>query len=206
MLLIAAAAALTLAPSNREPLYPDPITIKGMAPDGPVVLEVDEFPYDDFVDYQTTVSDRTYSFKKVILQKNSRVRVRAGGERSKKTTIYVHPGVKSKYRSVSGDTKVKISFTYLGHPGFAPPENAFYAYIFINDEPRARRFTGPRKLKQIADGTWRFAKTLDLPARSQNYEYSLVFCTHRLAELGYGKAYRVDRNCGDKVIPWPNAN
>jgi hypothetical protein len=206
MLLIAAAAALTLTPSNREPLYPEPIAIKGKAPAGSVALEVDEFPYDDFVDYQTTDSDGSYSFKKVVLRKNSRVRVRAGGERSKTVTIYVHPGVKSKYRSVDGNSKVKISFTYYGHPGFAPPENAFYAYIFINDEAKARRFTGPRKLTQIADGTWRFAKTLDLPARSQNYEYSLAFCTRRLAELGYGKAYRVDRHCGEKVIPWPNAN
>jgi hypothetical protein len=200
-----AVAAVTIkagGPKHREVLYPKTFRIKGKTGTyrGPVKIQMDEFPFEGtYTDVGTveTNSKGEYVFPKVGPTRNARVRVVAGPETSKNLSLFVHPGVKIKYRT-SGGTKVKIAFTYNGHPGFAPPENSFFVYIIKNDKEPARRLGGKRKLTQVGDGRWQYAQTTDLPSSRNRYSYFLVFCTRRLAELGYGRAYRVDRNCGKK--------
>ncbi len=187
----------------REVLYPDTFRIKGKTGTyrGPVALEVDDFPYDGGGEVATVETDENgeYVFPKVALRNNSKVRVRAGIEFSKTIELYVHPGVKLGYRTVSNGQRVKVSFTYIGHPGFAPPENNFFVYILIRGKDRVRRLSGPRSMTKIGDGRWRFADTLNLPRSRRVYRYFLLFCTRGLSASGYGRAYAIDRSCGKKA-------
>lgn len=184
----------------RETLYPRGFRLKGKAGDyrGPVTLEIDEFPYDgNFLDSATvnTNDKGEFVFPKVAPSRNAHLRVRAGYERSKPLSVFVHPGVKVSYRTVSNGQRVKISFTYIGHPGFAPPENAFFVYITINNR-KPRRLGGKRTLQKIGDGRWRFATTTDLPRSRREYRYWLTFCTRGLSAAGYGRVWPIDANCG----------
>lgn len=199
----ASSAAVTVKAGGskyREVLYPKTFRIKGKTGDyrGPVTLQMDEYPFEgSYTDVGTveTNAEGEYVFPTVGPSRNARVRARAGAETSKDLSLFVHPGVKIKYRT-SGGTSVRIAFTYIGHKGFAPPENSFFVYIVRNNREPARRLGGRRKLTQVGDGRWQYARTTDLPSSRTRYEYYLLFCTRRLAELGYGRAYRVDRNCG----------
>ena len=202
-----ASAAVTIRTSEREPLYPKSITVRGNAGDhrGQVALELDEFPYDSYSESRVANTDSKgdYAFTKWVLNKNSRIRVRAGSTYSKVVTVYVHPGVKFKYRTTSGGAKVRVSFTYVGHPGFAPPKKAFYLYIETNQRGqsrRVRRMTGPRAMKQVRDGWWRFAKTFDLPSSPTEYRYFVYACTRGLTKAGYGRSYLIDKRCGERVF------
>jgi len=137
----------------REILYPGAFRIKGKTGDyrGTVSLEADEFPFDGNyvrIGEVGTNSKGEYVFPQVALSRNTRLRASAGSETSKTTTVFVHPGVKWNFKTVSNRQKVKISFVYTGHPGFAPPENAFFVYIWINDRS-PRRLGGQRRLEQI---------------------------------------------------------
>jgi hypothetical protein len=186
----------------RETLYPQGFRIKGKtgAYRGQVSIESDEFPFEgNFTPAGTaqTNDKGEYVFPKVAPSRNARLRVRAGGELSKVLPVYVHPGVKVKYRTVSNGVRVKISFTYIGHPGFAPPENAFFAYIWINDR-KPVRLGGKRTLTQVGDGRWQYSATTDLPSSRKKYSYGLGFCTRGLAAAGYGRTYPIDKNCGNK--------
>lgn len=187
----------------REVLYPDTFRVKGKTGTyrGPVTLEIDEFPFDgNYVDTATVNTDDKgeYVFPKIGPTRNALLRARAGGERSKPVSVFVHPGVKVSYRTTSSGQRVKISFTYAGHPGFAPPEKFLYAYIVKNNREPARRLGGKRPLTQIGDGRWRYAATTDLPSSRRGYRYFLVFCSPGLSAAGYGRAYAVDRHCGEK--------
>jgi hypothetical protein len=188
----------------REVLYPDSFRIKGKtgAYRGPVTLEVDEFPFDGaYADGGTvdTNSKGEYVFPKVAPSRNARIRARAGNERSKHTTVYVHPGVKHTFKEISGN-RMRLSFTYLGHPGFAPPQNAFYAYIAIRGESVLRRLHGPVAMQQIGDGRWRYRADLDEPERKRAYRYVVLYCTRGLSAAGYGRFWPIDTGCGKKVI------
>ncbi|HEX8646921.1 MAG TPA: hypothetical protein VF715_08455 [Thermoleophilaceae bacterium] len=187
----------------REVLYPDTFRVKGKtgAYRGPVTLEIDEFPFDgNYADTATVNTDEEgeYVFPKIGPTRNALLRARAGAERSKPLSVFVHPGVKLSYRTTSSGRRVKISFTYIGHPGFAPPQRFIYAYIVKNNREPARRLGGKRALTQTGDGRWRYAATSDLPASRSGYRYFLVFCSPGLASGGYGRAYAVDRHCGEK--------
>jgi hypothetical protein len=191
----------------REVLYPGSFRIKGKTGTyrGAVKLEVDEFPYEGAYGDGGTVNTNDkgeYVFPNVAPTRNARIRARAGSEVSKDTTVYVHPGVKRRERLVA-DYRVKFSFTYLGHPGFAPPADSFYVYMAKNNERRITRLGGARRMTQIGDGRWRYSGIVKLPSRG-NYKYVLLACTRGLSAGGYGRAYRIDRSCGDKVIPFPN--
>lgn len=187
----------------REVLYPDTFRVKGKTGTyrGPVTLEVDEFPFDgNYADAATvnTNDKGEYVFPKIGPSRNAYFRARAGGERSKPLSVFVHPGVKVNYRTTGNGLKVKISFTYSGHPGFAPPNQFLYTYIVRNGKEPARRLGGKRKLTQIGDGRWRYAATTDLPSSRREYRYFLLFCSPGLSAAGYGRAYAVDRHCGEK--------
>ena len=202
-----ASAAVTIKPTKREPLHPEPIDVRGNAGDyrGPVVLELDEFPFDVYAESRVvdTNSKGDFVFKKWVLNMNSRIRVRAGTTYSKAVKVYVHPGVKFKYRTTSGGTKVKVSFTYVGHPGFAPPKKAFFLYIETNQpgqRGRVRRLGRKRAMKQVRDGWWRFEKTLDLPSSRSTYRYFIYACTRGLTKAGYGRSYLIDKRCGEPVF------
>ncbi|HEX8054509.1 MAG TPA: hypothetical protein VF517_16090 [Thermoleophilaceae bacterium] len=191
----------------REVLYPGSFRIKGKTGTyrGAVKLEVDEFPFDGaYADGGTvnTTDKGEYVFPNVAPTRNARIRARAGSEVSKATTVFVHPGVKRKERLVA-DFRVKVSFAYLGHPGFAPPADSFFVYMIKNREKRITRLGGARTMAQIGDGRWRFSGIVKLPS-GRNYKYGLLYCTRGLSAAGYGRFYRIDRSCGDKVIPFPN--
>ncbi|MDQ3935043.1 MAG: hypothetical protein M3340_10500 [Actinomycetota bacterium] len=187
----------------REVLFPDTFRVKGKTGDyrGNVTLEMDEYPFDGYGEPYATVHTNDkgeYVFPKVGPTRNALIRVRAGDELSRTMSLFVHPGVKLGYRTVSNGRKVRISFTYSGHPGFAPPQDSFYVYIVIQGRERVRRLGGARKLAQVGDGRWRFARTLDLPRSRREYRYSLLFCTRGLSANGYGRAYAIDRHCGER--------
>jgi hypothetical protein len=194
----------------REVLYPDTFRIKGKTGDyrGLVTLESDEFPFEgNFADTATvsTNDEGEYVFPKIGPRRNTRLRVRAGGERSKSTTVFVHPGVKRKEKLVA-DYRVRVSFTYIGHPGFAPPADSFFVYLSRSDKPKqVFRLGSARTMTQVKDGTWRYTGIVKLPS-DRNYRYGLLYCTRGLSAAGYGRAYRIDRHCGEKNVPFPNAN
>ncbi len=187
----------------RETLYPRAFRVKGKtgAYRGPVTLEIDEFPFDgNFVDTATvnTNDKGEYVFPRIGPARNAHLRARASYERSRPLSVFVHPGYKFDYRTVSNGTRVKISLTYIGHPGFAPPQ-ATYIYIQINDrEPR--RLGGLRRLEQIGDGRWHYSATTDLPSSRREYRYWLGFCTRGLAASGYGRDWPGDRTCGNRTL------
>ena len=191
----------------REVLYPDPFRIKGKTGDyrGPVALEVDDFPYDGGGEIATVQTDDKgeYVFPKVVLDKNTKVRVRAGSEFSKTIELFVHPGVKFGMKELSRG-RVRPTFTYIGHPGFAPPPDAFYVYILKTHESKLRRLDGPASMTRIGDGRWRYRRVLREPASKRTYRYDLLYCTKGLSAAGYGRFWRIDRSCGDKVIPFPD--
>ena len=191
----------------RERLYPGTFRIKGKTGDyrGPVTLEVDEFPFGAFVDGGTVNTNDTgeYVFPKVGPSRNAHIRVRAGGKVSKVITLYVHPGVKRKQRRVA-QYRDRVVFDYIGHPGFAPPANSFFVYLGKTNERKLRRLGEARRMTQIADGRWRFDGVVKRPPG--RYGYYLLYCTRGLSAAGYGRFWRIDRSCGDKIIPFPNAN
>ena len=193
----------------REVLFPDTFRIKGKTGTyrGPVTLEADEFPFEgNFGDSATvnTNDEGEYVFPKVGPRRNTRLRVRAGGERSKSTTVFVHPGVKRKERLVA-DYRVQTTFTYVGHPGFAPPADSFFAYLGRSDKPRRIfRLGSARTMTQVKDGTWRYSGILKLP--KGNYRYGILYCTRGLSAAGYGRFWTIDRSCGDKEIYLPKGN
>ena len=186
----------------RETLYPRGFRIKGKtgAYRGPVALESDEFPFDGNyarVGEVQTNSKGEYVFPKVAPSRNARLRAYAGTEISKPLSVFVHPGVKVKVRTVDDGLRVRIAFTYLGHPGFAPPEQAIFAYIWINDRGPVR-LGGKRRLTQVGDGKWQYAATTDLPSSRRKYRYGLGFCSPGLSAAGYGRTWPIDRACGER--------
>lgn len=195
----------------REVLYPDTFRVKGKTGTyrGPVTLEVDEFPYDgNFQDSQTvnTSDEGEYVFPKVGPSRNARLRARiAGPERSKALEVYVHPGVKHKERRHS-DTHIRVSFTYIGHPGFAPPADSFFAYMLKVGTKKLRRLGGARSMSQVGDGRWRHTGLARMPSTNEGYRYYILYCTRGLSAAGYGRFWRIDRSCGDRYIDFPNAN
>ncbi len=190
---------------SRERLYPGTFRIEGKTGDyrGPVTLEVDESPFDTSLDGETvnTTDKGEYVFPKVGPTRNARIRVRAGNEFSKVITLYVHPGVKAKNRPVV-PYRTRFVFDYIGHPGFAPPANSFFVYLHKTKERKLRRLGDARRMTQIANGRWRFEGIVKLP--SGRYRYHLLACTRGLSAAGYGRFWRIDRSCGDKIIPFPN--
>ena len=191
------------AEKYREQLYPGGFRIKGKTGDfrGQVQIEVDEFPYGSFVDGGTAATNDKgeYVFSKVAPTRNAMVRVRAGNERSKTIELFVHPGVKWK-DSVTSKGRLKVSYTYIGHPGFAPPSNAFFVYIKKTKESKLRRVGGPLSMTQVGDGRWRHQGTHDLPSSSRAYSFYTLFCTKGLSAAGYGRTWPIDSKCGQKVV------
>ncbi len=191
----------------REQLYPASFRIKGKTGDyrGPVTLELDEFPYDSFSggaesSLMAETNDRgEYVFPSVGPTRNARVRVRAGEEYSKTIELYVYPGVKAREKELSRD-RVRVDFTYRGHPGFAPPDNAFFVYMGRDHERFLRRLGGPFRMKQVGDGQWRFRGVFKEPDSRRAYRYGLAYCTRGLAEAGYGRLWPLDRDCGKRVV------
>lgn len=188
----------------RESFYPEPFRLKGKtgAYRGQVQLEIDEFPYGSFTDAGTAPTDDKgeYVFPKVVLSRNAMVRVRAGNERSKAIQLYMHPGIKNSGSVSSDGRRLTYKFTYIGHPGFAPPSNASYIYIQKAKERKARRIGGPLSLTQVGDGRWTWKGTLKLPASSRPYRFYTYPCTKGLSDSGYGRPWPLDQKCGNKSI------
>ena len=211
---LAAPAAASAAPTikvggdkYREVIYPGTFRIKGKTGTyrGPVTVEVDEFPFDGAFSDRGTVDTNDkgeYVFPAVNPTRNAQIRVRTAAERSKVTTVYVHPGVKRKETQLSRD-RVRVTFTYLGHPGFAPPRDSFFVYISRSDRGTVQRLGGPFAMSQVADGTWRFKRVLEEPSSSRAYSYALLYCTRGLSASGYGRVWTIDRHCGEKSIKFP---
>jgi hypothetical protein len=203
-------AKVTLSVSGdkyRERLYPDTFRIKGTTGDyrGPVTVEVDEFPYDGaYADAGTvnTTSKGGYVFPKVGPSRNARVRVRAGSERSKSVAVFVHPGVKRKERRISND-RFDVSFAYLGHPGFSPPADSFFVYLYKAGSKKLQRLGTARTMAHVGDGKWRYRGTVKIPKKG-SYRFGFAYCTRGLSASGYGRAYAIDRSCGDRYIPFSN--
>ena len=194
----------------REVLYPQTFRVKGKTGSyrGPVTLEIDEFPFDgSFTDTATvnTDSNGEYVFPRIGPTRNAHLRARAGGERSPALEVYVHPGVKIKEKRVSNN-RDSVSFTYLGHPGFSPPPNSFYVYLLKRGTKTLRRLGSARTMAQVGDGAWRYKGLAKLPTTKHGYRYSLLYCTRGLSAAGYGRAFRIDRSCGDRFISFPNPN
>ena len=189
----------------RETLYPNGFRVKGKTGSyrGPVTLEVDGFPYEGtYSNYGPSVSTNDkgeYVFPDVVLGRNAKVRAVAGSERSKAIELFVHPGVRNRFKELSRD-RMRIDFTYIGHPGFAPPPNAFYVYIVFENRSGMRRFHGPATMQKIADGTWRYRKVLDEPVTRRATRYYVLYCTRGLSAAGYGRFWPIDVGCGKKVI------
>jgi hypothetical protein len=188
----------------RETFYPGGFRLKGKtgAFRGQVQLEVDEFPFGGFVDSGTaTTNDKgEYVFPKVVLTRNSKVRVRAAGERSKTLDLFVHPGIKQSGNVSSDGRRYSFSWTYIGHPGFTPASNNSYVYIHKVKERKLRRIGGPVTMSQIADGRWRWKGKLTLPASKRTYEFYTYACTQGLSAAGYGRPWPLDQKCGQKTI------
>jgi hypothetical protein len=188
----------------RETFYPNGFRLKGKTGTyrGQVQLEVDEFPYEGtYTDGGPASTDDKgeYAFPKVVLRKNSMVRVRAGTERSKALQLYVYPGVSGKDR-VDGDDLV-LTATYSGHPGWTPPTNpGFYIYILKRGDSKARRLGGARSMSQVKDGRWRFQGRANLPNSNRSYSFRTFFCIKGLTAAGYGRPWPIDANCGAKTI------
>ena len=190
----------------REVLYPDTFRIKGKVDDyrGAMTLEVDEFPYEgSYSPKESTPTDERgeFVYPQVALRRNSRVRVRAGSAVSNVVEVYVHPGVKHKMRQLSRG-RVRGTFTYYGHPGFAPPDKAFFVYIARTDDTKFRRLGGPYRMKQVGDGAWRFTGVFREPASRRRYSYVLAYCTRGLSAAGYGRFWPIDRGCGKSAISY----
>lgn len=194
----------------REVLYPDTFRVKGKTGTyrGPVTLEVDEFPFDgSYTDAATVNTDDKgeYVFPKIGPTRNAMLRARAGNERSKALSVFVHPGVKRKERRVSTN-RDRVSFTYIGHPGFAPPADSFFVYMLKVGTKTLRRLGSARTMTQVGDGRWRYTGIVKLPATKHGYRYYTLYCTRGLSAAGYGRFWRIDRSCGDRSIPFPNGN
>ena len=188
----------------RETFYPNGFRLKGKTGTyrGAVQLEVDEFPYEgSFADAGTasTNAEGEYAYPKVVLRRNSMVRVRAGTERSKAIQLYVYPGVKGKDR-VDGDYLV-LSATYTSHPGWTPPTNpGFYIYIVKSNDKKARRLGSARSMSKVGDGRWRFKGRANLPDSNRSYRFRTFFCIKGLTAAGYGRPWPIDAKCGAKTI------
>jgi hypothetical protein len=195
----------------REVLYPDTFRVKGKTGTyrGPVTLEMDEFPYDgNYADVATVNTDDRgeYVFPRIGPTRNARLRARiAGPERSEPLEVYVHPGVKHKERRVS-QNRDRVSFTYIGHPGFAPPADSFFVYMLKVGTKTLRRLGSARTMTRVGDGRWRYTGIVKLPATNEGYRYYTLYCTRGLSAAGYGRSWRIDRSCGDRFIDFPNPN
>lgn len=166
----------------------------------PVRLETDPYPYNRFhtAGRRTTRRDGVAVFKPV-LERNTRLRLRAAGARgaARVATVYVYPRLRERIRARS-HRRVELRVYMRAGPSFRVGGHRMIVYYHRRGHERAFR-VATTTVEQTGRGKARAKAVFRIPSHATRHD-GVIWCVKDTP--AWGRPDRPGRRCGANRVDW----